>query len=75
MPLLLTHPTGLNPLSMLTSFVAQVAGHCLQGQSKFGSIVDRLSFPKIIAADGKNSISVHAVWLGGVGVAIAPPQH
>jgi hypothetical protein len=71
MPLLLTRLTGLSLLFMPTSFVVRVVGHCLQAQSRFGSIADRLSFPKIAAADGKNFTSVPAVQPGGVGAAIA----
>ena len=50
--------------------VAQLVKHPLLKRTKFGLTVDRLSSPRIIAANGKNFITVNVERLGGPGAAI-----
>lgn len=74
MLLLRSHPTGLNQQLTRMSFAVQLVMRCLLKQNKLGLIGDRLCLPKTTAANGKNSIIVNAVLLGGHGAAIALPQ-
>ena len=52
-------------------FIVPTVEKLLVKQKKFGLIGDRLLWPKIIAVNGKNFISVNVVKAGGDGAAIA----
>lgn len=66
--------SGLSQPPMLTDLIALTAMCQALRLRLFGSIGDRLSIPKDIAASGKNSITVAVGRLGGPGAAIAPQQ-